>query len=496
VAHRLIIVMLATLGVLALMRSLLPPALALLIAAWWAIMPINFETLYEVHLFALLPILAAWLVTTVADTPWTRGTALAILVATMLLVRNELVVGVIVFAAICLVREISEARGMKRAGTESFWRRRMVAYATPLVVALGVFAVFYSRSFVKYPEIIAAADAKHTQNMCQVFAFGYSQRHPEWDLSPWTECGGLAKSVFGYEGPTIVQMITSNPSAAFEHFLWNLSLTFNGLQVSLFNSMSGTVNPDYAPVTRSMVAAVLSCLVLLLLAAGGAEAVRHWGYWWSSWLRERRGIWLIMLAVFSIALPIIVTQRPRPSYLFSATLVMMALIGTAVHFLLARNRAVAPKMLAAIGLPVLLVLVPSYYDTHRSDRPLYTQYERLLPFTELIADGRNRILFGDYNGEFRGYLHLSGERPVTYDYGILKSWQAQQSLDDFLDRRAINMVFIQPRVMPEIAARPEAHPLLDRPESVGWRKLAPSEKENGDWLLLYREPRPSTREAR
>jgi hypothetical protein len=174
----------------------------------------------------------------------------------------------------------------------------------------------------------------------------------------------------------------------------------------------------------------------------------------------------------------------------------MALIGTAVHFLLARNRAVAPKMLAAIGLPVLLVLVPSYYDTHRSDRPLYAQYERLLPFTELIADGRNGILFGDYNGELRGYLHLSGERPVTYDYGILKSWQAQQSLDDFLDRRDINMVFIQPKVMPEIAARPEAHPLLDRPESVGWRKLAPSEKENGDWLLLYREPRPSTSEAR
>ena len=42
VVHRLIIVMLATLGVLALMRGLLPPALALLIAAWWAVMPINF----------------------------------------------------------------------------------------------------------------------------------------------------------------------------------------------------------------------------------------------------------------------------------------------------------------------------------------------------------------------------------------------------------------------------------------------------------------------
>jgi hypothetical protein len=87
-------------------------------------------------------------------------------------------------------------------------------------------------------------------------------------------------------------------------------------------------------------------------------------------------------------------------------------------------------------------------------------------------------------------------RPVTYDYGILKSWQAEQSLDDFLDRYGLNMVFIQHGVMPEIAARPEARPLLDHPESVGWRKLAPSEKENGDWLLLYREPRQTASDAR
>jgi hypothetical protein len=57
--HRAVIVMAATLGVLAVMRRLLPPALGLLIAMRWAILPINFETLYEVHLFALLPVLAA-----------------------------------------------------------------------------------------------------------------------------------------------------------------------------------------------------------------------------------------------------------------------------------------------------------------------------------------------------------------------------------------------------------------------------------------------------
>ena len=70
--HRVIIVMMATLGILALMRRLLPSELALIVAVWWALLPINFETLYEVHLFALLPILAAWLVVSRRDTAWWR----------------------------------------------------------------------------------------------------------------------------------------------------------------------------------------------------------------------------------------------------------------------------------------------------------------------------------------------------------------------------------------------------------------------------------------
>jgi hypothetical protein len=485
--HRVIIVLAATLGVLALMRHLLPPALALLIAAWWAVMPINFETLYEVHLFALLPIIAAWLVTTVDDTPWTRGSALAILFASTLLVRNELLVAVVVFATICLVREIRARRRMGVMARESFCCVRIAGYLVPLLAAISVCAAFYGRSYIKYPAIIDAADAKHSLNMCQVFAFGYSQRHPEWNLSPWLECGGLVKSVFGYEHPTIIQMVTNNFSAALEHFLWNLSLTLNGIQVSLFNSMSGRVNPDYAPVTRSITASVLSGTVLVIVLAGVAIAFRHRDYWWSNWIRPRRGTWLIMLAVCCVALPVIITERPRPSYLFSATLVMMALIGTAAHILSAPRWSIATAALAVIAVPILLVFIPSYYSAHRSDRPLYANYQRLLPFAPLMTNGKLRILFGDYNGELRRYLRLN-RQSITYDYRILNSWPAQQSLEKFLDSQGIDIVFIQPRVMPEIKAMPKTRQLLEHPELVGWRRLAPSEEENNGWLLLLREP--------
>jgi hypothetical protein len=145
ILHRVIIVMAATLGVLALMRQLLPPAIALLIAAWWAVLPINFETLYEVHLFALLPILAAWLVTTVNDTPWTRGIALAVLIATTALVRNEQFVAVIIFAVICAVRELRH-RQFNGEMRVTFLRSRLASYGLPLIASILLSSFFYWRS--------------------------------------------------------------------------------------------------------------------------------------------------------------------------------------------------------------------------------------------------------------------------------------------------------------------------------------------------------------
>jgi hypothetical protein len=484
--HRVIIVMAATLGVLALMRQLLPPAIALLIAAWWAVLPINFETLYEVHLFALLPILAAWLVTTIDDTPWTRGIALAILIATAVLVRNEQIVAVFIFAVICAVREYCGFRHAGKIGVASP-TSRLAGYGLPLLAALLFSAFFYWRSYVKFPAIMQVADAKHVVNMCQVYAFGYSQRHPDWTLSPWLECRSLMQTVFGREHPSLGQMIWSNPSATIEHFLWNASLTFNGFQAALFDRMSGVVNPDYAPVIRNVaVASVLSAIVLAIVVAGSIKVAREWNYWWPVWLRPRRDTFFIMFAVLLVSGPVIMTQRPRPSYLFPTTVIIMLVVGLAIYVLLGPKRLIVAKMLAAVVVPGLLVFVPPYFVTYKSDRPLYTNLQRLQPYGSFLENPKNKILLGDYNGELRGYLHFAAPAPVTFDYSIFSAWHAPQTLDQFLASRDINIIFVQPRVMPELKARPEAQQFLTNPESVGWKKLAPLDGET-NWLLLYRE---------
>src|SRR5262249_18487529 len=110
VLHRLFIVLSGSLLVLALLRRLLPAALAWLIAAWWVVLPINFNTLYEVHLFALLPVLAVWLIIQWRDSPWSRGWALALLFLSCILVRNELTIAAGLLSLVCVSYEMLRAQ--------------------------------------------------------------------------------------------------------------------------------------------------------------------------------------------------------------------------------------------------------------------------------------------------------------------------------------------------------------------------------------------------
>jgi hypothetical protein len=80
ILHHLTIILLITVLVLFLLRSILSPGLALLGTVWWAVVPTYYNNLYEVHLFALLPVLLAWTLILRWNSPWARGTAVAVLV--------------------------------------------------------------------------------------------------------------------------------------------------------------------------------------------------------------------------------------------------------------------------------------------------------------------------------------------------------------------------------------------------------------------------------
>lgn len=482
--HRVIIVVAATLGVLALMRRLLPPGLALAIAAWWAIMPINFNTLYEVHLFSLLPVLLAWLVAARFDSPAGRGAVLAILLAASVLVRNELVVASVLFAAACVVLEALDLRripGGRAAGAG----RKLVAYVAPLCVALAICAFFYSRSIVRGPELQRAAQRKHGLNMCQVYAFGYAQRHPTWTASPWTECQDLAEATFGKAMPSLAEMIAANPRAVLEHFLWNLSLTPAGLQLGLFNVTWGGATPDYVPVEfpYRVMAVIFSLTAGVVVIAGIVTARRDWRFRWARWFGERRGVWLAMLAVACVSVPVVLTQRPRPSYLFAVTVILMAVIGSAVHVLtcrwaLWRDRAAVTACLLA------LILAPPYFVTAKSERPLDDAYQVLRPLAATLANTKGKVVLGDYAYELPRYVQLKGVATVE-SYSALQPRTPSQSVADFFDEQDIDAVFVQPRILTELRQMPGAGALLSHPESLGWRAVTTTRRKR-TWILLYR----------
>src|SRR5262249_51691903 len=135
-------------------------------------------------------------------------------------------------------------------------------------------------------------------------------------------------STFGKPRLSLVEAVIQNPGAMWEHFLWNLSLIPNGLQILLFNATSGTVNPYYAPVpTGWKYALVCSVLLAALYLVGFYKLCRAWDYWWTHWLQPRVWGWVVMACPIVMVLIIMITQRPRPCYLFSLSLLMMATAG-------------------------------------------------------------------------------------------------------------------------------------------------------------------------
>jgi hypothetical protein len=481
--HRIIIVLVASLGVLAVARRLLPPAWALAMAIWWTVVPINFETLYEVHLFALLPILAAWVIAA-RDTMWARGWALGILLACTILTRNELLVAALLFGTICLIREIKAFR-QNRLPLRNLPAHLMRPYGVPLLVSFAVCAFFFWRA--GWDSYLAEARGKHTLNMCQVYAFGYGQRHPEWTLNPWIECSKLMQSTFGQPFPSLMEMIRNNWQAVIDHFLWNVSLTPNGLQVALFNAMSGRVNPDYPPVNHSWTALASSLASLALLAAGGIALARHWRYWWTTWFARRAGLWLIMLSVMAISVPIILTQRPRPSYLFSTTLVLMAAISTSAYVLTYRWPSLVNRAVIAMSLMVLFT-IPLYYRKHQSDRPLYQEYENLKPYASAIIHEGNFIVLGNHYSTLRDYLGYPDVGTKVSAYDALKTWDRTEEFGQYLSNSGISVIYLEPWFLTQLRQTPAAARLLQCPQSVGWKRVGPSQPDQPSWLLLARLP--------
>ncbi len=487
IVHRLIIIFLLVIMILSLMRRLLPPNIAWFMTAWWAILPVNFNALYEVHLFAVIPVLACWLLILRNRSPWDRGGALAILLVSALLVRNEIIVGVLILFVICIWWEMrlrQKATATQIVSPSSYLK----AYGVPILIAAMLTVFAYTHSIFRFPSLSKHLADKHSMNMSQVYGCNYHQRYPEWDKNWMMESVDLMERDFGEQKwLSLGEMVKKNPKAVCESVLWSFSLVPSGIQVLLFNVTSGNATPDYIPVNvNAPVALTLSTILLAVLTVGGLRLYAERRYWWNSWLEARAIGWLAMVAVALVALPVIATQRPRPAFLFPLGILLMACTGMCL-FAIIRRWAVLDRLSNWVPLLILIIVIgaPSFYaqpDNREQPRLLLQLYRRLSPFADVMGGKyATRPLVSGYGSEVANYLQ-SGWAPGL-DYAIFKDAPQDMPLASFLENYGVNFFYVDKAFEPILKTHPQYQTFFDSPQSFNWKMIAYEETQEDKWAI-------------
>jgi hypothetical protein len=489
--HRIIIVFAVTILVLAVLRRLFSPGIAWALAIWWAVLPTNYDTLNEVHLFALLPILIAALVALNYRGPRMRAAVFGILLGSAVVVRNEIVIAALVWLAICVVYEWRERRRERAQGGSPSPVRNVLApfgIATLAVVLLAGLTIWRARDPQSIPKWVAAAQDKQDLALCQHYAVGYQQRHHLNTQTGWLHCQAFMLRDFGSPVPSFYEALAANPSAMAAHFGWNATLFPYALQMALFNRSSGSEfhDPDYVDIpTGSQLALIGSAAVLVLVLVGVRLLWRRRQFWWNSWLRERAWGWAVLGCAAFLGTWVAITTHPRPAYLLPLNFALFTAIGMcamAVGDRWPQARRVRPVIPVAAVL--LLLAVPAHYHRGYSN-PIYgtgrvtaTIVSHLMPYRDYLR-GHDTTLLSNRSYEACNYVI-----PEDDCEGAPIGFFGPEVTDEntWLDEHSIDLIYADATLLVDPSVRAE----LRRLQHDGWQRIGPPDPQSADWLLLGR----------
>jgi hypothetical protein len=278
------------------------------------------------------------------------------------------------------------------------------------------------------------------------------------------------------------------------HYWSNIQLIPNGLQVLLFDSMSGIISPDYVFVKRGRRAVLYSLAVCLVVITGLYLLMQERDYWWKCWLRERIWAWTAMGCVSFVAGVVMVTQRPRPSYLFAFGIALRAAILMCAW--IASQRCSQSRHFEAalpVAIVALIVCVPPYTAVS-ANRTLWESYRRLAPFEGLVQRANTGLVALEWADELCNYvgkpvgragdLALVMHQPQNcrpLPLAVLK----QQVTPDMpfhsvLDNNRATLLFASDALF----ADPEARRYLGDAKSHGWKTIGMQHDSKYNWELL------------
>ncbi|PTY02248.1 hypothetical protein DB346_09020 [Verrucomicrobia bacterium LW23] len=467
-------------------RRLLSPVIAFLLVAWWLLLPINHNSLYEVHLFAFIPLLLCLYLSTVVEGYWGRAITLACLALTTILVRNEYAIASVLFGLACLV--IDFILPCWRNFREEGWNvlKTLAIYVTMGVVTFLIAFSFYDRSLYKYPALKPVMHAKHALNMAQILTYTHQQRTGDTSFSPWTEYQDYMKKTYGNDLPTLSEAFMANPGAVIQHFTWNLGLAPNGFQVALFNVRAGDDEPDYIPTPKSPTLAYsLSAAFFVLLAAGA------FCYYT---LKEKTSLfavhpwtWYTVLCMALTGCFVIMMQRPRPSYMFMLTFSLMLLAGVALYYIIRRFQLEKSVTTYFPCVAVIIVFIFPWYWVNRGvnehRRPLLAHVHALeLAGIPNLPD--QRVILLEYAFESTAYAWGAGVGQPLGPY-VQKATDFA-SLNAALDKDKFRYVVINDEQLKQnVLKLPGAGA---GPIPQGWKLLAQVDDHDAKTFVLDRLP--------
>jgi hypothetical protein len=482
ILYRALIALGASLMVLAVMRRLVSPRIAWALAVWWTVVPVNYDNLYEGNLYSVITTMAAVLIACAWRGTRMRAAVFGVLLLNTLFMRSETLFALVVWSAVWLADELR----LRRAGRPTPRPVLIRAVAIPVLIALVLGAAALALD-PRRADFFHSYKEKQAVNACESYAVGYAQRHSDFRQNPFNGCQPLAQREFGTRLPTWVDEATSNPGALAGHFRWNAELVPQGLQLMLFDAISGGPNrdPDYLPVHTGSTWSFAGLVAVILFCAGGLTLLwRDRRRWWRTWIRERAWGWVALIGLGATAAVVMIWERPRPGYAFGGTVLILALVGMSAMAFAGRwpilRRAGAAIPIAAI---LLLILVPARYTSGyltpqdgRPGRPIKRMVDRLYPIRDRL-DGRRVRLLATYAGAGCNYVASEDPCKAIFWKRILAR-DPGTTVAQALERQGTSLVYVDEDDMRDPARAAATH----EAEAAGWVREPISAGQG--WALL------------
>jgi hypothetical protein len=498
ILHRVLIALGTTALFLAVMRWLLTPGIAWALAVWWAVLPINYDVLYEIHLFGALAGLAIALVALRWSGLTGRAVTFGLLLSSALLVRNEYIVAAAVFGVIWGGYELWRVR----QGTGLPWRTLAKAAAIPILAFAVLIGLASWRNGAR-GSVFSELSRKHEVNVCQVYAQSLWQNGDLLAHNPHAQCYLYTQRDFGQKYPSLTEAVAENPGAMARHFARNAKLIPAGLEIDFFNSKYGSIaeasNPDYIPINQGSWPVLAGSIGIVLVIVIGAVLIwTERRRWWEDWLRVRVWGWASLAAMATSAIYAALLTRPRPSYMFPLGILIFAALGMSL-VAIARRLGV-PERARALLLPLALVaviLIPSHYRDGYSNpqigpgERLRTAVSRLDPYRSQIQGGHRGLLAVypatsacEYVGRSDPCDPVSWNGDLAQSLGPELAGQEQENFEPI----PVNLIYADEYVF---TADPGMRSRLNGMVGHGWRRVAPSSPD-APWMLLARDPPSSS----